>query len=94
MADNYDEINEPFKLQIQHVFVATSSESDDISANMDNYTSVTNNKILYHTADVTVEEKHESLIISSIESNVEAQTQIKPKKPSERDKLLVKKRAF
>ena len=43
MADNYDEINEPFKLQAQHVFVATSSESDELSANMDNYTSVTNN---------------------------------------------------
>ena len=38
MADNYDEINEPFKLQAQHVFVATSSESDELSANMDNYT--------------------------------------------------------
>ena len=55
---------------------------------MDNYTSVTNNKMLNHTADVAVEEKPESLIISHIESNVEAQTQIKPKKPSERDKLL------
>ena len=30
--------------------------------------------------DVEVEEKLESLIISPIESNVEAQTQIKPKK--------------
>ena len=57
MADNYDEINEPFKLQAQHVFVATSSESDELSANMDNYTSVTNNKMLLHTADVAVEEK-------------------------------------
>ena len=47
MADNYDEINEPFKLQAQHVFVATSSESDELSANVDNYTSVTNNKMLY-----------------------------------------------
>ena len=49
---------------------------------MDNYTSVTNNKMLCYTADVAVEEKHESLIISLIISNVEAQTQIKPKKPS------------
>ena len=81
MADNYDEINEPFKLQAQHVFVATSSESDELSANIDNNSSVTNNKILYHTADVAVEEKSESLIISPIESNVEAQTQINPKKP-------------
>ena len=56
MADNYDEINEPFKLQAQHVSVATSSESDELSANMDNYTSVTNNKMLLHTADVAVEE--------------------------------------
>ena len=79
MADNYDEINEPFKLQAQHVFVANSSESDKLSANMDNYTSVTNNKMLYHTAVVVVEEKPESLIISPIKSNVEAQTQIKPK---------------
>ena len=46
---------------------------------MDNYTSVTNNKMLFHTADVTVEEKPESLIVSPIESNVEAQTQIKSK---------------
>ena len=88
MADSYDEINEPFKLQAQHVFVATSSESDELSVNMDNYTSVTNNKILYRTADVAVEEKPESLIISLIESNVKIQTQIKPKKPSERDKLF------
>ena len=36
MADNYDEINEPFKLQAQYVFVATSSESDELSANMGN----------------------------------------------------------
>ena len=92
MADNYDEINEPFKLQAQHVFVATSSESDELSARMDNYTSVTNNKILLHTADVTVEEKPESLIILPIESNEEAQTQIKFKKPSERDKLFAKTR--
>ena len=79
MADNYDDVNESFKLQAQHVFVSTSSESDELSANMDNYTSVTNNKTLYYTADFAVEEKPESLIISSIESNVEAQTQIKPK---------------
>ena len=57
MADNYDEINEPLKLQAQHLFVITSSESNEPSANMDNYTSVTNNKMLYHTADVSVEEK-------------------------------------
>ena len=38
--------------------------------------------------------KHESLIVSPIESNVEAQTQIKSKKPSEKDKLLAKKRAY
>ena len=76
----YDEINEHFKLQTQHVLVATSSESDELSANMDNYTSVANNKMLYHTADVTVEEKSESLIISPIGSNVEAQTKIKYKK--------------
>ena len=57
---------------------------------MDNYTFVINNKMLYHTADVAVEEKSESLIISPIESNVVAQTQIKPKKPSERDKSIAK----
>ena len=57
MADNYDNINDPFKLQAQHVFAATSSESDELSANMDNYTFITNNKMLYHTADVAVEEK-------------------------------------
>ena len=45
MADNYYEINEPFKLQAQHVYVATSSESNEPSINMDNCTSVTNNKI-------------------------------------------------
>ena len=50
MVDNYDEINEPFKLQSHNVFVATSSESDELSANMDNYTSVTNNKMLYNKA--------------------------------------------
>ena len=79
MADNYDEINEPFKLQAQYVFAATSSESDESSANIDNYASASNNKILYHTANVAVEEKPESLIISPIESNVEAHTQIMPK---------------
>ena len=30
MADNYDEINESFKLQAQHLLVATSSESDEL----------------------------------------------------------------
>ena len=55
MDDNYDEINKPFKLKAQHAFVATSSKSDESSANMDNYTSVTNNKMLYHTADPAVE---------------------------------------
>ena len=79
MADNYDEINELFKLQAQHVFVATSWESDELSANMDNYTSVTSNKMLYHTADVAVEEKPKFLIILPIESYVETQTQIKSK---------------
>ena len=48
MADNYDKINESFKLQAQHVFVANSSKSDELSANMDYYASVTNIKILYH----------------------------------------------
>ena len=38
--------------------------------------------MLYHTVNVVFEEKPESLIISPIESNVEALTQIKPKKPS------------
>ena len=55
MVDNYDEINEPFKLQAQHVFVATSSVSDELSANMDYCASVTNNNMLYCTADVTIE---------------------------------------
>ena len=72
MADNYNEINESLKLQTQHAFVATSSELDELSANMDNYTSVTNNKTLYHTADVEFEENPYSLIISPIESNGEA----------------------
>ena len=57
MADNYDEMNEPFKQQALHVFAENSSESDELSAKIDNYTSVTNNKMLYHTADVAVEEK-------------------------------------
>ena len=59
---------------------------------MDNYTTVTNNKMLYPKADVAVEEKPKSLITSPIESNVEAQTQTKPKKPKERNKLLAKTR--
>ena len=71
MTDNYDEINEQFKLQAQHAFVETSSESNELSANMNNYTSVTNNKMLYRTADVAVEEKPDSLIISPFVSNVE-----------------------
>ena len=54
MAYNYDDINEQFKLQAHLVFAATSSESDELSANMDNYTSVTNNKKLLHAADVAV----------------------------------------
>ena len=57
MVDNYDEINEPFKLQAQHVFVATSLELVELSSNTDNYTFVTNNKLLYHTTDVAVEKK-------------------------------------
>ena len=81
MDNNYDEINEPIKLQAQNVFVVTSSESDEPSTNMDNCASVTNNIMLYYSADIAVEEKAESLIISLIESNVEAQTQIKPIKP-------------
>ena len=63
MADNYDENNEPFKLQAQHIFVASSSESDEPSANMDNNTSVTNYKMFYRTKDAAVEQKPESLII-------------------------------
>ena len=51
--------------------------------------SVANNKMLYHSADVAVKENQESLIILPIESNIEAQTQIKP---SEWDKLLAKTR--
>ena len=74
MADNYDEINELFKLQEKHLFVATSSKSDEPPANIDNYTSITNNRMLYHTADVVFKERQESLIISLIENNVEAQT--------------------
>ena len=66
MAYNYDEINEPFKLQAQYVFEATSSESDEPSVNINNYTYVTNFKMLYHTSDVAVLEKPESLIISPI----------------------------
>ena len=85
MTDNYNEINELFKLQAQHVFMAISSEPNEPSAKMDNYVSITINKMLYHTADVAVEEKPEFLIISPIESNVRAQTQINSKKFSERD---------
>ena len=59
--------------------------------NIDNYTYVTNYK-MYHTADVAVEEKPESLMISPIESNAEDQTQIKPIKSKERYKLLAKTR--
>ena len=60
--------------------MATFSESDEPSTNMDNYAFVTYNKILYHKADVAVEERPESLKISPIESNVEAQTQINSKR--------------
>ena len=92
MVDSYDKINESFKFQAQHVFATNSSESDELLANMDNYASVTNIKMLYHTADVVVGEKPESLIISPFERNVKSQNQIKPKKPSERDKLFSKTR--
>ena len=68
------------------------SESDEPSVNMDNYESVTNNKILYYIVEVAVEEKPKSLISSPIEGNSGTQTQIKPKKPSERDRLFVKTR--
>ena len=88
MANNYYEINEKFKLQAQHLFVATSSESNELFFNMDNYTFVTNNKMFNHTVNIAIEEKQEYLIISSIESNVEAQTQIKLKKPSKRYNLI------
>ena len=59
--------------------MANSSESDELSVNMDNYISVTNNKMLLYTVDVTVEEKLESLTISHIKSNVEVKTQMKTK---------------
>ena len=39
---------------MQHAFVATSSGSDEQSAKMDNYVSVTNNKMLNHKANVAV----------------------------------------
>ena len=55
MADNYDEINEPFKLQAQHVFVANSSESDEPSANMYNYVSAS--KIKCFTIQEMVQSK-------------------------------------
>ena len=48
MADNYDETNKLFKLQAQHLFVATSSKSDEPSVNMGKYASITNNKMLYY----------------------------------------------
>ena len=48
MADNYDEINEPFKFQAQHAFVANYSKSDEPSTNIDNYESTTNYKMLYY----------------------------------------------
>ena len=48
--------------------------------------------MLYHTADVAVEEKPESLIISPIESNVEAQTQIKPKNLQKEINFLQRKK--
>ena len=47
MIEKYDEINKPFKLQAQHLFMATSSDSDESSTNMNKYASVTNNKMLY-----------------------------------------------
>ena len=46
MAENDDKINEQFKLQSQHVFKTSSSKSDELSANMNNYASATNNKML------------------------------------------------
>ena len=48
--------------------------------------------MLYYIKNVAVEKKPESLIISLIQSSLGTQTQIKPKKPSERDKLLAKTR--
>ena len=57
---------------------------------MYNHASVTNIKMLYHTADFVVEETRKFSIISPIESNFEAKTQIKSNKSSERIKLLAK----
>ena len=54
MGDNYYQINEPFKLQAQHVSVSTSLESDETSVNMDNYAFATNNKMICLKADVAV----------------------------------------
>ena len=48
MDYNFDEINKSFKLQAQHLFVATYSESDEPSMNMGKYASITNNKMLYY----------------------------------------------
>ena len=52
--------------------MANSSESDEPSANKNNYKSTKNNKIRNHIADVVVEENNKSLTISLIESNIEA----------------------
>ena len=73
MADNYDEINEPFKRQAQHVFVETSSQSDEPSANFDNYISFNKNKNVLQYSRCFSRRKLKFLIISSIENNVEAQ---------------------
>ena len=47
------------RLNFKHniYLMVTFSESDEPSANMDNYASVSNNKMLYDTADVAVKEK-------------------------------------
>ena len=82
MTDNYDEINEQFKLQAQPLIVETSSESYEPSTNRDIYASVTNNKMIYHPADVAVEENQVDFIFSHIENNIEAQTLIMSKKNS------------
>ena len=49
--------------------------------------------MLYHTADDSVEDRPDSITFSSLEGNVESQTQIKSKIPSERDKLLANTKA-
>ena len=90
MADNYEEINEPFRLQAKHVFFENFFRIKRIIIEYGLNASVANKKMLYLTADVAVEEKAKSLIILPIESNIEAQTQLRSKKPSERDKLLAK----